>query len=66
MEKDRIKRVTKKYNTEKSNFGFPTVSASYDQIKSIMEIHPSWEELNDDMLIYRIATYLNYSAFSWS
>lgn len=66
MDEKRLKTITRRYNAEKSNFSFPTIAVSYDQIKSIMEIHPSWEELNDDILIYRIAAYLNYSAFSWN
>ena len=66
MTNERLKRVTNRYNAERSNFSFPTISASYDGVKSIMDIHPSWEDLDDEKIVYRIAIYLNDLAFSWN
>ena len=66
MDKLRLKRVTNKYNAERNNYSFPTMVLSYDQVRSIIDIHPGWENLDDDILVYRIAAYLNYSAFSWN
>lgn len=66
MTDEQVKRVTNKYNAERSNFNFPTIPASYEGVKSILNMHPSWEELDDEKLIFKIAVYLNDLAFGWN
>lgn len=66
MTEEKLKKITNRYNAERNSFSFPTISASYEGVKSILDIHPSWEELTDDKIVYRIAVYLNDLAFSWN
>ena len=66
MTEEEIKRVTNKYNAERSNFSFPTISASYEGVKSILNMHPSWKELDEEKLVFKIAVYLNDLAFGWN
>jgi len=66
MTKERLDTITDKYNAKIHDFDFPTVPASCKTIKSILNIHPSWEELEDEKIVYRIAIYLNYFAFCWN
>lgn len=65
MTEERLQRITDRYNKERNDFNFPTISASKEGIKSILNIYKDFEELSDDKLIFKLAVYLNELAFGW-
>ena len=66
MTEEKLKQITNRYNTERSDFSFPTISASYEGVKSILDMNPSWEKLEDDKIVHKIAVFLNNLAFGWN
>ena len=66
MDEKRLKEITRRYNAERHNFSFPTVSASEQGVKSIIEMDKKMEELPDDKLIFKIAVVINDLAFGWN
>ena len=63
MTEEKLSHITKRYNAERHNFSFPTVSASKECVKSILEMNKDYEELSDDKLIFKLAVFLNDMAF---
>lgn len=65
MTEERLQRITERYNKERLNFNFPTVSASQEGIKSILDMYKDFENLSDDRLIFKIAAYIYELTFGW-
>lgn len=66
MTDEKLSQITQRYNTERYHFSFPTVSASKECVKSILEMNKDYEKLSDDKLIFKLAVFLNDLAFGWN
>lgn len=58
-----ITEITEKYNKERNNFYFPTISASENCIQDILKLHPEFLSLPEDAMIRRIAWEIYLLAF---
>lgn len=58
-----ITEITEKYNKERNNFNFPTISASERAIQDILNLNPDFLSLPEDDLIKNIAWEIYLLAF---
>lgn len=58
-----ITEITEKYNKERNNFYFPTISASERAIQDILKLNPDFLSLPEDAMIKRIAWEIYLLAF---
>lgn len=66
MTEERLIEITRRYNSERHLFSFPTVESSKEGIKSILDMDKNLEKLSDDKLIFKIAVFINDLAFGWN
>lgn len=58
-----ISEITEKYNKERNNFYFPTISASERCIQDILKLHPEFYNLPEDAMLRRIGWEIYLLAF---
>jgi hypothetical protein len=58
-----ITEITEKYNKERNNFNFPTISASERAIQDILRLNPDFLSLSEEDLIKHIAWEIYLLAF---
>lgn len=58
-----ITEITEKYNKERKNFNFPTISASESGIQDILKLNPEFYNLSEDAMIKHIAWEIYLLAF---
>lgn len=58
-----ITEITEKYNKERNNFSFPTISASESCIQDIFKLHPEFYNLPEDVMLRHIGWEIYLLAF---
>ena len=60
-----VKELTEKYNemVRDKKFGFSTIQANEHVIKQYLERYPQEDNINEDLLIKKMALYFHYISF---